>query len=431
MTHVASQISTFESDSSRTHGRHSPQDATRQRPLAGVTVCHLTPLERLRDERAFTRESLPTQAYGLRAVIVGPHAQSGLVEEVEFIPIAKSRNRAHRLLTAARIITTALKQRADIYHVHNPELIIAGIVLKLVFRKKVIYDTREDFPSMMLTKTYLPRSLRKPMSKIVSRFEKFAARMLDGVITADAGSLRPLARTGNSKKLVFYNFPNLRYFPEKAGMASEVSRSQPCSGFGSLGAPTSTAKAYDLVYRGGLSERAGTFELLKAVHLLRQRNISARLLLFGYTDDRKSGAAITNSIRNLGIEDLVTLGGLIPHEKMAETLSLARIAVCPLQKTPKFLNNIPVKVFESWACGLPVIATDLPPIRPFFGRRRLGLLVKPGDPQELADAIVFLMSSPNLAQEFGCRARQVVAERYNTSVEVRKLISFYTRVLTC
>jgi glycosyltransferase involved in cell wall biosynthesis len=392
----------FSADSSRS------QRGPRQQ-LQGAKVCHLSPVERLGDERAFSRESLPTLRYGLRPAIIGPHSQEGLVHNVEFIPIPKSRSRIRRIVTAVRIFFQALKQRAALYHVHNPELIPVALALKLFFRKCVVYDTREDFPSMMLTKTYLPKTLRAPMSRLVAVAERTAARFLDGVITADPGSLRPLARLGKSKKLVFYNFPNLEYFPQ----------------------PRSASRFYDLVYRGGLSERAGTFVLFEAVRLLLQRGIPARLLIFGYTDNQQAEKAIRDTLRTLGIEHLVTLRGVISHDRMAATLSRARIAVCPLQKIPKFMNNIPVKVFESWACGLPVVATDLPPIRPFFGARELGLLVKPGDPHALANAIQYFLSSPELLNEFGCRARRVVLERYNADVEISKLVRFYERILAC
>lgn len=377
--------------------------------LRGVSICHLTPIQRARDERAFSRESLPSLAYGLRPSILGPHSMNGRVEEVQFIPMPESRSRALRILLGIRAAYWALRQNADIYHVHSPELIPAGLVLRLVYGKKVVYDTREDFPSMMLTKTYLPKSLRSLMSKLVAGFERLAARLLHGVITADSGSLRPLARAGKSKKLVFYNFPNLKYFPEnEAG-----------------------PKLFDLVYRGGLSERAGTFVLLRAMRLLLNRGIKARLLLFGYTDNRQSEQCIRDCLISFGIEQLVTLRGVIPHGEMASTLSLARIAVCPLQKIPKFMNNIPVKVFEAWACGLPVVATDLPPIRPFFAGRGLGLLVRPGDSRDLANAIQRLLESPDLIEEYGRRARRVIVERYNAGVEIRKLLSLYERVLAC
>jgi glycosyltransferase involved in cell wall biosynthesis len=374
-----------------------------------VKVCHLSPIQSARDERAFTRESLPAVPYGLQCVIVSPHSLAGKMEQVEFVAIPKSRNRISQILLSLRMLRWALKQNAEIYHVHSPQLIVTGLALKLLFGKKVVYDSREDFPSMMLTKTYLPRGWHKPISRLVAQMEKLAARFLDAVVTADSGSLRPMARTGKSRKLVLYNFPNLRFFP----------------------ASKNTKKSYDLVYRGGLSERAGTFVLLRALRSLLDRGIPARLLLFGYTDDSKSQQKLRDALVSLGIENLVTLRGKIPHDAMASALSEGRIAVCPLQKIPKFMNNIPVKVFESWACGLPVIATDLPPIRPFFQRGKLGLLVKPGDPEDLANAITQLLISPDLIAEYGSCGRQAVLQRYNTSAEIHKLVNLYEGVLAC
>jgi glycosyltransferase involved in cell wall biosynthesis len=377
--------------------------------LRDVVVCHLSPVESRRDERAFTRQALPSTSYGLHGQIIGPHPGDGQNQGIEMVPLSKSHSRALRILLASRFLRTALRQKADIYHVHSPELIPVALILKVIFGKRVVYDTREDFPAMMLTKTYLPRRLRKLASRIVAVAEGLAARFLDGFLTADSGTLRPHAKTGKSRKVVFYNFPNLQYFPE----------------------PRTVEKKFDLVYRGGLSERAGTFVLLKAVRLLKDRGAPVRLLMFGYSDNLQTEQMLRDAVLSLGIERQVTLQGVIRHDDMAATLSQAYIAVCPLQRIPKFLNNIPVKVFESWACGLPVIATDLPPIRPFFGNRPYGTLVKVNDPYGLANAIAALLKSPQRIAEYGRQARQAVVERYNNDLEIRKLLNFYKGVMSC
>lgn len=377
--------------------------------LRDVVVCHLSPVESRRDERAFTRQALPSTGYGLQAQIIGPHPGNGQNQGIELIPLKKSRSRALRILLASRFLRAALRQKADIYHVHSPELIPVALMLKLIFGKRVVYDTREDFPAMMLTKTYLPARLRRLTSRFVAGAESLAARFADGFLTADSGTLRPHAKTGKSRKLVFYNFPNLQYFPE----------------------PGTVEKKFDLVYRGGLSERAGTFVMLKAVRLLKERGTPVRLLMFGYSDNKQAEQMLRDAVLTLGIECHVTLQGIIRHDDMAATLSQAHIAVCPLQRIPKFLNNIPVKVFESWACGLPVIATDLPPIRPFFGNKPYGTLVKAGDTYALANAIAALLKSPQRIAECGRQARRAVVERYNNDREIRKLLNFYKGVMSC
>lgn len=377
------------------------------RNLYGFRVCHVSPVSR-RDDRAFGRESLPFAGNEIISSIIGPHGENGYFSNVKFVPVRKIQNRAFRFLFASRVVVQALEQRADLYHIHGPEHIPAGLILKFLFRKRVVYDTREDFPAMMLTKTYLPIWLRKFAKRLTFRAELLASRCFDGFITADPGTMRQYARNGKSKKLVFYNLPNLQFYPE----------------------PLSQEKEFDLVYRGGLSERAGTFVLLEALKMLSEQGVAAKLLMFGYTDDERTRLMIKGHIRKLQLEEQVTLKGIIHHVEMAATLSRARIAVCPLQRIPKFLNNIPVKVFESWACGLPVVASDLPPIRPFFRKNQHALLFRPDDPVQLADVIRQLLSDPGRITRLGREARIDVVERYNNRIEARKLLSFYRRVVT-
>ncbi|HTV59528.1 MAG TPA: glycosyltransferase [Verrucomicrobiae bacterium] len=380
----------------------------RQTSLAGLRICHVSPQQGRRDPRAYTRQSLPLMAGGVQSTIIGTYDASTGNDEVNVISLPETKSRFWRILTASRAIWTAARQKADIYHIHSPENILAALILHLVFRRRVVYDSREDFPSMMLTKEYIPPRLRATARSLTLAAERLAAWCLDGFVTADPGTLRHYARAGKSRKLVFYNFPNLHFFPE-----SDKSR----------------VKKFDLVYRGGLSERAGTLVLFRAIARLKELGTRASLLVFGYTDNDRTAATIRGVVSDLGIEDLVTLGGVIPHSQMAGTLSLARIAVCPLLKIPKFMNNIPVKVFESWACGLPVVASDLPPIRPFFPRNQRHLLTKPGDSEELALVIQHLLARPNRISEYGREAKKLVHDRLNSSMEIHKLLRFYADIM--
>lgn len=373
----------------------------------GISVCHLSPVKGRLDARTYNMEILPAVKHGVRAALVGPHGKEHHEKGLDVVPLTGGRSRLSRFFTSPAIAFFARRQPAKIYHLHNPEMIPAGLLLKLLFRKTVVYDTQEDFAAMMLTKAYLHPRLRGLMGKAVHAAERLAANIFDGFMTADPGTMRALAHSGNSKKLVFYNLPNLEFFANL----------KPAT------------KHFDVVYRGGLSERAGTFVLLEALHLLRQRGILARALLFGYTDDQSVRSAIMERVGRMNLTSQIFLHGRVPHAEMASTLSQARISVSPLMAIPKFMHNIPVKVFESWACGLPVISSDLPPIRPFFRDGEFGLLVPPGNAQALADAIEDLLKNPSLAEQMGRAGRRAVFERCNNSREIHKLISFYAKVL--
>lgn len=371
-----------------------------------ITLCHFTTAHTSLKARSFHRECMPLAASGLSVRFVAPVKSAEFQDGVTIVGLSQRATTAARIAALPGLFATLLRQHASVYHFQDPQLLPLALALKLIFRRRVIYDAYEDFPSMAANKRAIPRFLRPLAFRIVASLESFAARAFDGVITADPLTLRRLARTGSSRKLVFYNFPNLDLFPPP----------RPC------------AKRFDVVYRGGISKRAGINDLLDAMKLLTASARAVRLLLLGYFDHAADEAAIRARIRELGLESNVEIRGRINHEEMAAALSEARIGVSPLQDVPKFRLNIPVKVFEYWACGLPVVSTDLPPMGPFIRDGHAGLLVPPGNAAALAQKIAWLLAHPDEASKMGARGRELIVERLNNAREVLKLRRFVAQI---
>lgn len=382
-----------------------------QAACRALTICHFTAAHSQLKSRSFHREFSPLASTGMSVHYVSPALAPAPRDGIRFVSLPKLRGRLRRMLSLASLLKLLVRQDADIYHFQDPELLPAAFALKLLFRKCVIYDAYEDFPSAVANKKSVPRLLRPLAAKVLAGVENLTARCFDGLMTADPLTLRRFARRGKSRKLVFYNFPNLDFFPP----------------------PAAGPKPFDLVYRGGLSERTGICVLLEALRLLGDKHFAASrppacLLLIGYFDSSLAEREIRERICSLGLESSVEIRGRIDHEEMARALSQARVGVCPLLAIPKFLRNIPVKVFEYWACGLPVIATDLPPIRPFFRDENAGIFVPPGDAAALARAIGWLLDHPEEAARMGERGRELVVQRFNNASEVRKLHRFCSQV---
>jgi glycosyltransferase involved in cell wall biosynthesis len=385
-------------------------EARRRAATPAIQLCHFTTVHTSLKSRSFHRQCLPLAQAGTEVRYVAPIAGKQMPRKqddaIEFISTPYCKNRLRRALANPALLRELLRQDASLYYFQDPELLPLALALKVVFRKRVVYDAYEDFPSMARHSQSMPRSLAALAGKAVEGLESLAARCLDGVITADPFTLRRFARAGKSRKLVFHNFPNLDFFST----------------------PRPTAKQVDVVYRGGISERAGTFVLLDALRILVDRQRTARTLLVGYFDNAAAETRIRERIRALGLQSIVEIRGRIDHEEMAAALSQARIGVCPLQPVPKFLLNIPVKVFEYWACGLPVIASDLPPIRPYFHSAHAGLLFEPGNANDLARSIDWMLEHPARAAQMGQNGRAAVVERFNNCGEVRKLQMFCAQI---
>ena len=371
-----------------------------------VTLCHFSTAHTQLKSRSFHRECLPLASAGMNVRYVTPAEIKGQRNGVDFVPLKRAQRRAQSLLAPAALVRILLGQKANLYHFQDPELLPLALALKLIFHKRIVYDAYEDFPSMALNKSSFPSVLRLLAAKAVAALEHLGAYCFDGVMTADPLTLRRFAHTGKSRKLVFFNFPNLDLFPP----------------------PQAKTKVFDVVYRGGLSARTGVLVLLEAMRLLADRGNPARLLLIGYFDDAVFESELRQRIRDLGLSANVELRGRMEHEDMAEALSQARVGVSPLQDIPKFRLNIPVKIFEYWACGLPVVASDLPPIRPFFRNVGGGFLYQPADAAELAQSISWLLDHPDAATRMGRNGRSAIVQRFNNHNEIHKLREFFSRV---
>jgi glycosyltransferase involved in cell wall biosynthesis len=79
---------------------------------------------------------------------------------------------------------------------------------------------------------------------------------------------------------------------------------------------------------------------------------------------------------------------------------------------PSPIESLAIVLLEAWAHATPVVALDLPALRTILEPGRDGLLVQPGQPQELAQALLTLLDDPSRAAVMGTMGRQKVARRF-------------------
>ena len=375
-----------------------------------MRICHFSSVHPELDTRIFYRECLSLAKAEYQVCLLGPWERNRLAYGIQIIRWQfKGNNRLLRVLQLPSILVPLLKQQASIYHFHDPELIPIGVLLKLLFRKRVIYDIHEDYPSMMKLKFWIPGIMRNIISRCVYWGEQIAGQALDGIVTADPYVLQMFPHVPSKHKIVFYNFPTLEMLRETAHLS--------CN------------KIYDIVYVGGMSDRAGTYILIEAVHQLANRGLKSKVLLIGYFDNAAAENNIRKEITRLSLSELIEIKGRVPHKEVLGLLSQGRIGVVALQPVEKFLKNIPSKLFEYWACGLPVVSSNLPPIRPFFQDGNYGFLVEPTKPEAFAEAFAWLLTHPNIAEQMGKEAQQAVFERFNCEAESKRLVQLYAHIM--
>jgi glycosyltransferase involved in cell wall biosynthesis len=90
---------------------------------------------------------------------------------------------------------------------------------------------------------------------------------------------------------------------------------------------------------------------------------------------------------------------------------------------------VPVVLMEAMAAGVPVVATRIAGIPELVEHGESGLLVPPGDPAALADAIALLLESDGLRARFGAAGRAKVEREFNLRHEVARLVEIMTQAL--
>ena len=374
-----------------------------------MKICHITTVHPAKDARIFHRMCRALAARHIDVVLIAPQSFSA-EPNLRSSRFNDDLGRAQRLRRSAVALRAALAEEADVYHFHDPELIPMALALKALRPgKAIVYDVHEDYPSMMRDKYWLPRWTR-PIAALGARLaNRVAANFLDGIVVADGGVAGDFTKTARGKTLVYYNFPSPALFARLAGAASQ---------------PTA-----DLVYLGGLSVRAGIFVLFDALKILAQSGLQPSVRLAGYTDGEKGLAAINAALRRHDLAGQVRFDGRLAHSEVPAWLSSGRIGLVLLQEVPKFMKNIPSKLFEYWACGLPVIASDLPPVRQFLVEGQNGYLFRPASPAHLAERIARLLSHPSEREALGRAGRRMVEAEWNNDRQIHGLVDFYRKLL--
>jgi hypothetical protein len=112
----------------------------------GRTVCMLTSVHSAFDVRIYEKEARSLTTAGFRVMIVAPHDKNEQKEGVEIIAVRRCGHRLQRITKGIwDVYRKAREIDAQVYHIHDPELIPVGILLKLT-GNRVVYDVHEDVP---------------------------------------------------------------------------------------------------------------------------------------------------------------------------------------------------------------------------------------------------------------------------------------------
>jgi glycosyltransferase involved in cell wall biosynthesis len=387
-----------------TSSSHSSTKGRRDNGHLGRVV-QLSSVHPAFEVRMFHKESKALARAGYELSVIVPHERSEVVDKVRIIPVPKLQSRIARMtVTVFRVWQEAVRANADIYHFHDPELILVGLLLR-AYGKKVIYDVREDLPRNILSKYYLPKWVRRPVAWF-AEFVETAASPAFSAIAATTPTIAKRFSSRNSKTVVIHNFP---FVDELAPLPGREW----------------SDRSHSVAHVGYVMEQRGIREMVVAMGLL-PPHLQARLILAGGFDSELSD--LRREVASLQGWQRVDALGPSDRCQVAAALRNVRAGLLVYHPVPNYIRALPTKMYEYMAAGIPVIASDFPLWREIIEEFGCGVLVDPLDPQSIARAVEFVLTHPAEASAMGRRGREAVERFFNWETEEKKLVQLYTEL---
>lgn len=361
-------------------------------------VVHLTSAHTPLDNRIFFRECRSLKEAGYEVVLVAPHPTDEVVEGIQIRGVWTRGGRLQRmLLRTLKVFQRALQENAQLYHFHDPELIPAGLVLRLL-GKQVVYDIHEDNREGLKTKPYFPRPLAGFLAAVLGRVEGMAARCFHQIIAEKCYRYR------FPRAIEVLNYPILSLIEKQPSIPEDSCR---------------------LLYTGTIVDSRGAF-----LHSKIPSYVSGvEVHLFG----RFAPGLKDRLAREMGRHPSLHLEGTseyMPFEKILGTYRRhqwrAGLAIFPSDCV--YGDRELTKFFEYMALGVPIICSDFPAWRELVEKLGVGICVDPDSPESIGEAVRFLRDHPEEAQKMGDRAYRLAHEGFSWQSQARNLKKLYATI---
>lgn len=365
-------------------------------------VVHITTVHPPFDTRIFYKECRSLAKKGYEVYLV--HTESSDYDEEKFkennikpIILKKQKSRIKRVFKGTKhALQEAIKLKAEIYHIHDPELLLITSKLKKT-GAKVIYDMHEDYHTSIMQKEYIPSFFRTVLANLFTLYERKKAKKLEVIL---------------AEKYYENKFPNgvkILNYPIIGNLKERIAYSN----------------NNKLLYTGNVTEDRGALihaeipAYTEKVEVNFVGKCTRRL-----ADKMKLVCGEESAIRFKGIDEFV------PREEIdkeyIEKNWLAGLAIFP--PTEHYMKKELTKFFEYMYAGLPIIVSDFPEWRKFIERHQCGVVVEYDNKKKIKETVEYLKNNPEVAIEMATNGQKAVLKELNWGKESEKLIRFYETI---
>lgn len=367
-----------------------------------IKVCHITSVHTRYDIRIFQKECSSLADAGYQVVLmVCDDLNNEICNGVQIKSLGyRPNSRKQRVLTTdSEIIDAALEEKAIIYHLHDPELLRFAKKLHKS-GAKVIFDSHEFYALQLLEKKYIPQFLRKYVKFVYSFLEKQWLKNIDTVIVPCTIDGKNYFSDRAKQTCFISNVPKLDEFNEKKIDGEKI-----------------------LCQAGGLTYNRGIWHLVKAMEL-----IDAKLILAGPFESIE----FQEQIESMNHQGKVEYLGCLDRDEIHKIYQRTSIGLATMLDKGQYyhIDTLATKVYEFMSMGIPVVLSDTSYAREILKQYPFGMAVDASFPNEIANAVNYILNHEEIAKKMSEAGRRAVKERYNWDKEAEKLKILYSNLLS-
>lgn len=340
---------------------------------------------------------------GIRAVIEN-HIEAGVYEGYKYYYIA-SHDEANALTRIGLAIQSLLKLmmlllrgKVDICHLH-------GSMKGSIYRKALFIMLCRIFHCHIIfhlhgsefAKTY------NNAGSMYRRLVHFVLKQSDSVfVLSDYWKTFVTSISSNPNVQVINNFPSPQF--EDLYKTREFS----------------PKPRFQLLFLGFVGHRKGIYDLVEAVKLLKSEDIEDILIHVGGNGEIEE---LKKMVTDQGLSHYFNIIGWVSGGQKRELLQTSEVLLLPSHN-----EGLPIAILEAFSAGLPVLSTRVGGIPDAISSEGLGLLVDPGQPKEIADAIKKYLHTPGLRESIAHNARALYDTTYSADANVTRIRSVFERL---
>jgi glycosyltransferase involved in cell wall biosynthesis len=161
---------------------------------------------------------------------------------------------------------------------------------------------------------------------------------------------------------------------------------------------------------------------MEAARILRESNVTARLVLVGKPDPENPDSIAEEQLCAWAKSGLVEWWG--HQDDMAKIMAQANIVCLPSNG-----EGLPRVLIEAAACGRAMVATDVPGCRDIVRNGQNGFLVPPRNPEALAHAVRTLIDDPALRSKMGACGREMAIREFSEATVIAQMMTIYRQLV--